>query len=59
MILSTGQLKGAGTEGWDAQEHPLRPLLERYCKGIIMEIWNAKVVRHCTVPYRIGILLQR
>ena len=28
------QLKGAGTPGWDAKEHPFRPLLECYCKGI-------------------------
>ena len=48
MILSSGQLKGTGTEGRDAQEHPLRPLLECYCEGI-MQNCNVKVVRHFIV----------
>ena len=32
------QLKGAGTSGWDAEEHPFWPLLECHCKGI--GVWN-------------------
>ena len=43
------QLKGAGTPGWDAEEHPFRPLLECYCKGIVFLNRNSNI----------GMLLQR